>query len=140
MAIAGLDLAEGMAAVRVRAAVAAVVAGERLAAAEASVTFLSAQRMRALNRRTFGRDRATDVIAFGMRHDGRLVADVYVCPAVARREAKGREVTLREELTRLVVHGVLHAAGWDHPASGAREGSPMWRRQERYVAALRGRQ
>jgi ssRNA-specific RNase YbeY (16S rRNA maturation enzyme) len=37
---------------------------------------------------------------------------------------------------RLVVHGTLHVLGWDHPDDDARLGSPMWRRQERYVARL----
>lgn len=121
----------------VRRAVRTVLDGERVRAGGISVTQLSVQRMRALNRRTRGRDRATDVIAFGMRHDGRIVGDVYVCPAVAEKSADRYGRPRAEELLRTVVHGVLHALGHDHPADGARERSPMWRRQERYVRALR---
>jgi probable rRNA maturation factor len=33
-----------------------------------------------------------------------------------------------------VVHGVLHALGYDHPDGDARLSSPMWRRQEALVA------
>jgi probable rRNA maturation factor len=103
------------------------------------VTFLSSQRMRALNRRAFGRDRATDVIAFGMRHGELLVGDVYVCPEAARRSAGREGVPVREELVRLVVHGTLHALGQRHPEGAGRSRSRMWRRQESYVAALRRR-
>jgi probable rRNA maturation factor len=123
----------------VRGVVRHVLAGERVGAADLTVTQVSSQRMRALNRRAFGRDRATDVIAFGMRHQGRLIGDVYICPAVAARSAVRFGVALREELVRLVVHGTLHALGHDHPGTEARVHSAMWRRQERYVRAVLGR-
>jgi probable rRNA maturation factor len=45
-------------------------------------------------------------------------------------------IPLREELIRLVVHGTLHALGWDHPEGPGRTRSAMWRKQERYVEAL----
>jgi probable rRNA maturation factor len=115
-----------------------VLAGERAGPAVISLTYLSGQRMRALNRRTFGRDRATDVIAFGMRHDRRLVGDIYVCPSAAAAAARAHGVTLREEVTRLLVHGALHVLGRDHPAGGMRVRSAMWRRQEAYVRRLTG--
>jgi len=121
-----------------RAAVRTVLAGERAGPAVISLTYLSAQRMRALNRRTFRRDRATDVIAFGMRHDRRTVGDIYVCPSVAAAAARAHGVTLREEVTRLLVHGALHVVGHDHPAGGTRVRSAMWRRQEAYVRRLTG--
>jgi probable rRNA maturation factor len=120
----------------VRATVRCVLTGERVRAAVMSVTHLSGQRMRALNRRTFGRDRATDVIAFGMQHGRFRVGDVYVCPSVATRNARERRIPVREEMIRLVVHGTLHALGHDHPGGDARLASPMWRRQERYVQGL----
>jgi probable rRNA maturation factor len=43
---------------------------------------------------------------------------------------------VRQELIRLVVHGTLHALGREHPEGDGRTSSAMWRRQERYVAAL----
>ena len=110
--------------------------GERAGPATVSVTFLSSQRMRTLNRRALGHDRSTDVIAFRLHHDGMLAADIYVCPEVARRAARNLGIAEREELTRLVVHGTLHALGHDHPASDRRTQTPMWRRQERYVRRL----
>jgi len=114
-------------------AIRAVLTGERAGQAVISLTYVSGQRMRALNRRTFGRDRATDVIAFGMQHDRRTVADIYVCPSVAAAAARTRGIALREEVTRLLIHGTLHALGHDHPAGSTRVRSPMWLRQERYL-------
>jgi probable rRNA maturation factor len=121
-----------------RAAIRIVLAGERAGRAVISVTYLSGQRMRALNRRAFGRDRATDVIAFGMRHNRQTVGDIYVCPSVAAASARAHGIAAREEVIRLVIHGTLHALGHDHPAGAARVRSPMWRRQERYVRRWMG--
>jgi probable rRNA maturation factor len=119
------------------AVVRAVLRGERRAAV-VSLTFVGRDRMRALNRRFRGASRPTDVLAFALPGPGgKLAGDIYVCPWVAAREARRYRVALREELVRLVVHGTLHVLGWDHPDDGSRSGSPMWRRQERYVAALR---
>ena len=124
-----------------RRVVGAVLDGEGAGDAAVSVTFLGAGRMRALNRRTLGRDRVTDVIAFELPHAGRWGGDLYVCATAARRAALTEGVPLVEELVRLLVHGTLHALGYDHPEGEERIRSRMWRRQERYVRALvaRGR-
>lgn len=119
------------------AVVRAVLRGERRTAV-VSLTFVGRDRMRALNRRFLGASRPTDVLAFALPGPGgKLAGDIYVCPWVAAREARRHRVALREELVRLVVHGTLHLLGWDHPEDESRLRSPMWRRQERYVAALR---
>jgi probable rRNA maturation factor len=96
--------------------------------------------MRALNRQSLNHDRVTDVIAFRLDHDDRIVGDIYVCPAEARSSARALGISSREELIRLVVHGTLHVLGFDHPAGGQkrRTASVMWRRQERYVRRLVG--
>jgi probable rRNA maturation factor len=92
--------------------------------------------MRRLNRKHKKHDRPTDVLAFALGlPGGRLAGDVYVCRAVASAQAKEAGVGLTEELVRLVVHGVLHVLGHDHPERN-REGSAMWRRQERYVRKI----
>ncbi len=113
----------------------APVPGRRLA--EISVTFLSSPAMQRLNRDWLDHDRPTDVLAFALPGpDQKVVGDMYVCPAVARIQARQLGVPVREELVRLVVHGALHILGYDHPAGPTRAASPMWRRQERYVTVL----
>ena len=120
----------------VRRVVAAVLRGERRQA-QISITFLGRDRMRRLNAEHTGRDRPTDVLSFELADaGGRAVGDVYVCPWVAEREARARGIPVRQELIRLVVHGTLHALGREHPEGEGRTTSPMWLRQERYVAAL----
>jgi probable rRNA maturation factor len=113
-----------------------VVKAERAAVASLSLTLVSDTRMRALNRRHLGRRGLTDVISFSLPSPGRLVGDIYIAPAAAARSALAHGVPQREELVRLVVHGVLHALGWDHPEGAGRMRSAMWRRQELLVRRL----
>lgn len=120
----------------VRRVVEGVLRAERRTAL-ISVTFLGRDRMRRLNAEHKGVDRPTDVLAFALKGaGGEIIGDVYVCPWVARREARARGIPAREELIRLVVHGTLHALGREHPEGPERTRSEMWRRQERYVEAL----
>jgi probable rRNA maturation factor len=102
-----------------------------------SITFVGCDRMRRLNAEHMGHDQPTDVLTFALRDPtGLAIGDVYICPWVARREARARSISIRRELIRLVVHGTLHALGHAHPEGPDRTRSAMWRRQERYVEAL----
>jgi probable rRNA maturation factor len=65
-----------------------------------------------------------------------VIGDIYIAPAVARANALEHGVPVREELARLVVHGVLHVLGYEHPEADARTKSPMWKRQERVLARV----
>jgi probable rRNA maturation factor len=103
-----------------------------------SVTFVGREAMRKLNVEHKGHDRPTDVLTFALTGaHGETIGDIYICPWVARRESATLGISLREELIRLIVHGTLHALGRDHPEGIDRTRSAMWRRQERYVEALR---
>ncbi|HEU4680799.1 MAG TPA: rRNA maturation RNase YbeY [Gemmatimonadales bacterium] len=102
-----------------------------------SITFVGRDSMRRLNAQHKGHDRPTDVLSFALNGPtGELIGDVYICPWMARREARARGIPLRQELVRLVVHGTLHALGREHPEGAGRTRSAMWRRQEQYVETL----
>lgn len=114
----------------------AVLRAEGVHDALLSITFVTSGRIASLNRRHLGRRGATDVIAFGFARAHAadpVLGDIYVAPEVARRNASMHGVPYREELARLVVHGVLHVLGYDHPGSARRTTSPMWQRQEQLL-------
>lgn len=105
-----------------------------------SVTLVDRRAIARLNQRHLGHRGATDVISFGFtRHAPAdpVIGDLYISPEVARDNARERDSSVREEVLRLVVHGVLHVLGYDHPEDDAREQSEMWRRQERLVSRFR---
>ncbi len=112
-----------------------VLRAEKVGHAMVSIALVSAARIASINAKHLKHRGPTDVISFGFSSDskGPLVADIYIAPAIARENAKRHGVAVREELARLVVHGVLHALGYDHPEGEARVKSAMWRRQEMLV-------
>jgi probable rRNA maturation factor len=114
----------------------AVIRAERTSVASLSITLVSNARMRALNRRHLRRTRLTDVISFSLPVGNSLAGDVYIAPGAAAASARENGIPLREEMIRLVVHGVLHAVGWNHPEGQGRMRSAMWRRQEALVRRL----
>ncbi|MFM8567595.1 MAG: rRNA maturation RNase YbeY [Gemmatimonadota bacterium] len=125
---------------RLAAAVAAVLRAERAGPALVSVTLVTRRRIAAMNRRHLGHAGPTDVISFAFNDPaGAEIGDVYVSPEVAAENARRFGRPVREELVRLVVHGTLHVLGHDHPVDAAREGSPMWRRQEALVRRVLAR-
>ncbi len=123
----------------VRVAATRALEARRVADAEVSVTFLDDDAIRALNREHLGHDRPTDVLAFALWEpgDAQVIGDVYVGWEQAVRQAGDEGVDAAEEFTRLVVHGVLHVTGMDHPEDAARRlDSDMYRLQESLVHAL----
>lgn len=120
----------------------AVLRAEQIRSALVSVTLLEPRAMAQLNTRHLGHSGATDVISFGFtRATPRdpVVGDIYVCPAMGRANARTRSVPIRQEMARLVVHGVLHVLGHDHPDGEDREESAMWVRQERLLRRISAR-
>lgn len=106
-----------------------------------SVTFMDKRAIARLNREHLAHLGATDVISFGFSRataDDPVLGDIYIAPDVAREHARERGIGVREEIARLVVHGILHVLGHDHPDGEAREHSSMWQRQERIIRRLSG--
>ncbi|HEY6090340.1 MAG TPA: rRNA maturation RNase YbeY [Gemmatimonadaceae bacterium] len=124
---------------RVRETAVATLKAERVKDAMLSITFVGRAAMSELNRRYLGHHGPTDVVSFGLDRMGKrgaVIGDIYICPEVARDNAKRQGVHVGEEVLRLVVHGTLHVLGHDHPAGASRTSSPMWRRQERILARV----
>lgn len=117
----------------------AVLEAEKVKHALLSIAFVTRARIATLNREHLGHAGATDVISFGFARataTDPVIGDIYICPDVARAAAAERRIGIREEITRLVIHGTLHVLGYDHPVAGGREGSPMWKRQEQLLARV----
>ena len=70
----------------------------------------------ALNQNFRGQSHATNVLTFGYAHQP-VLADLVLCAPVVAQEARDQGKTLRQHYLHLLVHGTLHAQGWDHEAS-----------------------
>ena len=81
---------------------------------EITVRIVDAEEGQALNRDYRQRDYATNVLTFDYRAEPVVTADLVLCAPVVAQEAKENKKTLQAHYAHLLVHGTLHAQGWDH--------------------------
>jgi probable rRNA maturation factor len=87
------------------------------APAELTIRFVDAEEGRMLNRDYRDKDYATNVLTFAYTEDEEAEvtqADIILCTDVLEREAAEQKKTIEMHAAHLVVHGVLHAQGYDH--------------------------
>jgi probable rRNA maturation factor len=87
--------------------------------AEITVRIVGEEEGRELNQSYRKKDYATNVLTFDYAKEPVVVADLVLCAPVVAREAKEQGKTLAAHYTHLLVHGTLHAQGWDHETSEA---------------------
>ena len=87
--------------------------------AEITVRIVDAEEGRALNRTWRGQDHATNVLTFDYARTPRVAADLVLCAPLVAAEAAAHCRALADHYAHLLVHGTLHAQGWDHEDSSA---------------------
>lgn len=112
------------------------------------VSFNSDAAMRALNRRTRAKDKTTDVLSFPnfpatngkikqpVWARGQPLGSIVICVDVAKRQAKEFQHSMRDEVVRLLVHGVCHVVGYDHERSPSEE-RKMFKMEDAILRRLR---
>jgi probable rRNA maturation factor len=102
--------------------------------AEITVRVVDAEEGRALNREFRAKDYATNVLTFDYEREPAVVADLVLCGPVLRREAVEQGIEVLAHYAHLVVHGALHAQGYDHEVET--EATAMERRETEILARL----
>jgi probable rRNA maturation factor len=92
--------------------------------AEIAVRIVGEEEGRALNLQYRGKDYATNVLTFDYSREPVVMADLVLCAPVVEREAREQGKPLRDHYAHLLVHGTLHAQGWDHE-TGERDALEM---------------
>jgi probable rRNA maturation factor len=93
-------------------------------AAEIAVRVVGEEEGRALNLQYRAKDYATNVLTFHYGREPMLMADLVLCGPVVQREAAQQRKTLKHHYAHLLVHGTLHAQGYDHE-TGERDALEM---------------
>lgn len=101
---------------------------------EITVRIVGEEEGRALNRSYRAKDYATNVLTFDYDDDPVVLADLVLCAPVVAREATEQGKALTAHYAHLVVHGILHAQGWDHET--AREARHMEAREKAILNTL----
>jgi probable rRNA maturation factor len=109
----------------------AVMKGEGVRSAAISVVLVNDARIRKINSQFLHHHGVTDVISFPLETVPNLEAEIYINVQQAKRQAKNFGVSVRSEVVRLIVHGALHAVGYDDRRTKQRK--IMFEKQEQYV-------
>ncbi len=104
------------------------------APAEIAVRIVDAEEGQTLNRDYRGKDYATNVLTFDYAREPVVQADLVLCAPVVEREACEQGKPLEAHYAHLLVHGTLHAQGYDHEK--ARDAKVMETREREILAAL----
>ncbi|MFP4300763.1 MAG: rRNA maturation RNase YbeY [Spirochaetaceae bacterium] len=116
-----------------------------LSGMELSLLLCDNETMRRLNREYREIDAPTDVLSFGQEGEAipaegqpPYLGDLVIALPYVRAQAREVGVSEEEELRRMVVHGILHLAGYEHgeETMETREESPMLTLQEQILEEL----
>lgn len=107
-----------------------VLKGENTKEAGLSVVLVSSGRIKKLNKKYRGKNKTTDVLAFG----GGL-NEIVICPSEVKKNAKKYNIEFKKELARVLIHGILHLSGYEHEVS-EKKAREMERKQEFYLSQI----
>ena len=99
-----------------------------------TVRIVGEEEGRALNRAYRKKDYATNVLTFDYVQEPAIEADLVLCAPVVAREAEDQKIDLVAHYAHLLVHGTLHAQGYDHEVDD--EAACMEARETEVLAAL----
>ena len=93
---------------------------------EVSLVSIGEARMKKLNKKYRGKNQVTDVLAFDY-------GEIFICLLQAKKQAKQLSHSLEQELATLLIHGILHLAGYsDKTKEGynkmAKKQKEIWRK------------
>ena len=112
-----------------------------------SIAFVGPGRMKKLNKKYRGKNRVTDVLAFPetktiFRNFGEElqkkiqgIGEIVICPKRVKKNAKRFGVAFREEISRVLIHGILHLLGYDHEKS-EKEAKEMKEKEDFYLSHI----
>ena len=102
---------------------------------EITVRIVDAEEGQALNREYRQKDYATNVLTFDYSHEPVVMADLVICAPVVEAEAKAQRISVADHYAHLLVHGTLHAQGYDHEDDEA-EAEAMEARESEIMLGL----
>ena len=80
----------------------------------------------------FNDDVLTDIVTFPIRNDSELEAEIYISHEMATQNAKEFKVSLNNEISRLIVHGILHLIGFNDTTKEKKK--EMFEKQEQVIS------
>lgn len=101
-----------------------VLRGENQGNKDLSIVLVNQDKIKELNRKYRKKNKATDVLSFEL-------GDVIICLPEVKKNAKRYQITFQKELTRVLIHGILHLLGYDHKKTKIKA-EEMRKKEEKY--------
>ncbi len=105
--------------------------GENRQTQEISLALVAKEEIKKLNKKFREKNKPTDVLSFNLDERGYL-GEIVICPEVVKENAKEYGVTVKSEMLKVFVHGILHLCGYDHERSEKDE-KEMEEKQDKYL-------
>ena len=114
-----------------------VLKGENRGTENISIAFVVPSEIQKLNKKYRKKDKPTDVLSFEKVSDFKEeFSEIIICPSLVRENAKDSKLSLKKELAKTLIHGILHILGYDHERSIKGE-AQMFQKQEFYVSKIK---
>tara|TARA_A100001015_G_scaffold248507_1_gene285964 strand:+ start:111 stop:545 length:435 start_codon:yes stop_codon:yes gene_type:complete len=97
-----------------------------------NLIFCDNKKLNSFKRKYFDDDVLTDIVTFPIKNDNDLEAEIYISIEMAKLNADEFNVSLNNELSRLIIHGVLHLIGFDDDTEDAKK--IMFSKQEEIIS------
>jgi probable rRNA maturation factor len=102
----------------------------KLNIASLDIIFVAAQEFRSLHRDYLDDDRPSDVVTFNLADGKEIEGEIYISLDQVKDQATFYKVTLLNEISRLIIHGCLHLAGFSDTKSAQRR---IMKKKEEYL-------
>ena len=96
-----------------------------------SIALVGQERIKKLNKKYRGKNRATDVLSFSYDGSG----DIVICLGEVKKNARRFGTTFEKELSKVLIHGILHLLDYDHEKN-EKEAEKMRKKEEYYLSQL----
>ena len=97
-----------------------------------NLIFCDNDKLNSFKRKYFDDDVLTDIVTFPIKNDNDLEAEIYISIEMAKLNADEFNVSLNNELSRLIIHGVLHLIGFNDNTKDAKK--IMFSKQEKIIS------
>lgn len=94
-----------------------------------SLVLVGKEKIKEINKKYRHKNKPTDVLSF------EDLNEIFICPGVVKKQAKNLKVQFKSELARVLIHGILHLAGYDHE-KGRKEAEKMRELEEKIIQKI----
>jgi len=113
-----------------------ILKGENKEMENVSIAFVTPDEIQKLNKKYRKKDKPTDVLSFERVSNFKdECSEVIICPLIVREKAKDSKLSLKKELAKIMIHGILHTLGYDHEKS-EKEAVEMEELEKRYFSKI----